>query len=153
MTVRHRYTARYDYPGALFPEEVTKEIPAGTLEAALAAAPDGDPAESWFGAKDGWYALHIHKITEKRFLDPDSPEETWVRQGEPERVARYVFGQKVHADDIEETDRTRILIANIRGNSREPLKDIGVHTRAGNWQIASDYDEVIDAPVPARAFS
>lgn len=138
MTVQTRYSARYLYPGALFPEEVTKHIDEPTLEAAIKAQPD----EAGYFRRDGWYAVEILATTSKRFTSPEDGEEVWIPAGPSKRVERVAVGRLVHADSIEDTEQNRILISNIRGNSDDGY---GVLTRAGNWQIASDYDRVVPA--------
>lgn len=139
---RTRYTAEYLYPGVFMPEEFTKPLDEPTFAAAVAAGPD---EENYF-VKDGWYAVRITATHEKRFVSEDG-EEAWVRQSS-EKAGSWIVGQRVHYSDIEATDRNAILISNIRGNSRDG--GFGVLTRCGNWQIASDYTEVIE---PAAAKS
>lgn len=140
MSERVRYVAEYDYPGALFPESVTREVETPTWEAVVGAA----PAEtSGYFRADGWYAVKVTAITEKLFTAKDH-EMTWIRQS-AEKVRSWVVGEKIHADDIVPTERNAILISNIRGNTPEGSEPYGVHTRAGNWQIASDYDGVVPA--------
>jgi len=134
--IRTRFTAEFDYPGMLFPETITKTIAAGTLAAALREQPD----EQGYFNRNGWYAVTIRSVAEKRYV-ADDDEETWVRLS-AEKVASYVVGEKIHHADIEDNDRNAILISNIRANSKDGY---GVRTRAGNWQIASDYDAVVSA--------
>lgn len=135
MTERLKHTAIYSYPGVLFPEDTSREISEPTVAAALASAPT-EP-EGYFHA-DGWYAVEIKTTTQKLFTAEDG-EQTWVNSS-TDRVTRVVVGERIHADDIEATDRNAILIANIRGNSKDGY---GVLTRRGNWQIADDYDQVL----------
>lgn len=144
---RTRYTAEYQYPGSFFPETVTKVLNDPTFEAAVEAGPD----EEGYFRKDGWYGVIIRTITEKAYeqVGGDGKSEddyVWLRDGEPTGKS-YIVGTEVHADDLADEDEAgndlTILKSNIRGNSREPKKDIGVITRCGNWQIASDWDEVI----------
>lgn len=127
--IRTTYYAVYDYPGLLFAESRTRDIAGPTIEDAIAGELD-----------KGWYAVHIHQRTEKLFRAADG-EKTWVKQDD-KRLARHVIGDRIHHTEIEATDRNRILISNIRNNSTDGY---GVLTRAGNWQIASDYDSVIPA--------
>ncbi|WP_193613126.1 hypothetical protein [Nocardioides lijunqiniae] len=143
MSTRLRHVAEFSYPGALFPESVTREVDQPTLDAALAVAPTETDG---FFRKDGWYAVKITAFHEKRYVADDGAE-TWVRTARPVKVRSWVVGEKIHADDIEPTDRNRILIANIRGNSTDGY---GVRTRIGNWQMASDYDEVLPASAVTR---
>lgn len=139
MTTRVRYTATYQYPGSFFPEEFHRELPAPTMEAAISLAPD----EEGYFKKDGWYGVEIKTITEQRFLaDDGSGDERWVQQ----EVTResVIVGDVIHVDDpLIAGERYDILRSNIRGNSREPYKDLAVHTRAGNFQIRSDWDRVV----------
>ena len=140
---RTRHEARYCYPGFLFPEELVMDLgEKDTLEAAVQAAP-AEP--SGLFATNGWYAVHITAITEKRYVAGDG-EDTWVRLS-ADRLRSYVVGDKIHADDIEATEQNRILIANIRANSDTSH---GVLTRCGNWQIADDYDQVVPASEVTR---
>lgn len=127
--IRQTYYAVYDYPSFLFAESRSRDIAGPTIEDAIAGELD-----------KGWYAVRIHQRTEKLFRAADS-EETWVKQ-EDKRLSRHVIGDRIHYGDIEATDRNRILISNIKNNSKDGY---GVLTRAGNWQIASDYDSVIPA--------
>lgn len=137
--MRNRYTAEYLYPGSFFPESIHREIDAPTLQAAIAAAPQ--ETEGTYFVKDGWYAVEIFTITEKRFVADDG-EETWIKQGKPEKHTAIV-GHLVHIDSIPDDDEHRILRSNVRSNSREPWVGYAVKTRAGNWQVASDWDEVV----------
>lgn len=126
---RQTYYAVYDYPGLLFAESRTRDIGGPTIEHAIAGELD-----------KGWYAVHIHERTEKLFRAADG-EETWVKQDD-ERISRHVVGDRIHYSAIDDSHRNQILISNIRCNSTDGY---GVLTRAGNWQIASDYDSVIPA--------
>jgi hypothetical protein len=132
---RIRYSAEYMYPGSFFPESVHRALLQPTFAAAVAAGPD----EDGYFRKDGWYAVKIHAITEKRFTSDDG-EVTWVKQGTVE-VGNWIVGDRIHWSEIDDTRENAILISNIKGNSRDG--GYGVKTRAGNWQIASDYTEVI----------
>ena len=134
---RRRHSATYLYPGAFFPEETTRQIKRPTLASAIAAQPDD--RDGYF-RKSGWYAVRIATTTERRFV-AENGDETWVREGKPE-VLSVIVGERIHYTEIPDTDANAILISNIRGNSKDGF---GVKTRAGNWQIASDYDEVISS--------
>lgn len=135
---RTRYSAEYLYPGSFFPEETYRDLPEPTYLAAELAGPD----EDGYFKKDGWYAVRIRTITEKCYRSEDG-DEKWLRDGDP-ITKSFIVGRLVHADSPElECDDKSILRSNIVGNSREPLKGYGVLTRCGNWQIASDYDEVV----------
>lgn len=140
---RYVYTAEYLYPGSFFPEETYRALDRAYLDEALAKQPD----EEGYFRKDGWYAVRIRTHVEKRFVAGNG-EETWVRQADRTHTKSYVVGIMKHVSDIPdidpETGRDQtILKRNIEGNSREPLKGYGVLTRCGNWQIASDFDEVL----------
>lgn len=141
---RTRYTAEYLYPGAFFPEETVREIPEPTFAAAVEHGPDD--TDGYF-RKDGWYAVHVRSIPEKLYRSDDGQEQ-WLRDGDPIRRS-FIVGRLVHYESPElDGERHDILRSNIRCNSRDPLKGYGVLTRSGNWQIASDYDEVVsDAAV------
>lgn len=135
---RTRYTATYLYPGSFFPEETSRTIPEATFEAAVVAGPD----EDGYFRKDGWYAVRITAIREKRF-QADDGEEAWVKQGS-ERVGSWIVGERVHYEDGRLAgDQFDILRSNIRSNSDDGY---GVLTRCGNWQIGSDYTEVVSPP-------
>lgn len=134
---RNRYLAEFDYPGALFPESITKTAKGPSIEDALAVAPS--ETEGTYFVKDRWYAVTITEVIEKQYLAADGSDEEWVEQRRS-RVGRWVVGEKVHVDDIPDDDRHEILRSNIRNNSEDGF---GVKTRAGNWQIASDYDGVL----------
>lgn len=127
-TTRTRYYGVYSYPGLLFAEETSRPLTSGDVVAAIAEGPDDER----------WYAVEIRVAIEKRFVADDG-EEQWLKKSD-QRKARYVIGEKVHVDDIPDDDRHSILRSNIRGNSTDHF---GVRTRAGNWQIAQDYDDVI----------
>ena len=126
--------AEYLYPGSLFPENVQRSLTEPTLGQAVAVQPD----EEGYFRKDGWFAVKILSITEKRYTADG--DETWVREGKP-TTHSYIVGKRVHVDDIPDTDDNRILRWNISINSDDGF---GVLTRCGNWQIASDYSEVIE---------
>lgn len=146
MSTRERHVAEFFYPGSFLPETIFRTIAEPTLAAALAAAPDGDPAQGYIGAKDGWYAVKVTTATDKRFVADDG-EETWVRVGQKKDVGSWIVGEKIHVDDILENDANRILRANIAGNSADGY---AVLTRVGNWQIASDWTDVL-SPADAEA--
>lgn len=138
MSTRTRITAEYLYPGSFFPESITRELPDSTLQAAIEHGPD----EEGYFKKDGWFGVVIRKITEKRYVADDG-DETWLREGKPIEW-KVIVGDVVHVDDpLIAGDRFDILRSNIRSNSREPHKDLAVHTRCGNFQIASDWDQVV----------
>lgn len=145
MTTRVRYVAEYSYPGMLFPETTSREVSPATFEAAVAAAPD----EDGYFTKDGWYAVRIDALTEKRFVADDG-DDTWVLMSRTS-VGRFVIGQLVHYTAINPDEggpgRNSILISNIRINSKDGY---GVRTCCGNWQIADDYDTVIGTEAVAR---
>lgn len=135
MNERTRYTATYLYPGSFFPEEASRDVPEPTFEAAALAGPD----EDGYFRKDGWYAVRITAIREKRFTSDDG-EEAWVKQ-DAKRVGSWIVGERVHHEDERLAgDQFDILRSNIRSNSDDGY---GVLTRCGNWQIASDYTEVV----------
>ena len=148
MTTRTRYSAKYLYPGAFFPESTFRIVEEPTFHAALAAAP---AEEGGFFKADGWYAVEITAIHERRFLaEDDLMSEEWVETGR-ETVGSWIVGEKIHVDDEQIAGpKHDILRSNIRSNSRPPEKDYGVRTRCGNWQIASDYIMVV-APDEAVA--
>lgn len=136
MSTRVRYSAEYSFPGLLFPETTSRSIEHGDLPAAIAAAPDGD----------SWYAVKITAITERLFVavgdgsEDGSIPERWLTES-TSRVGFYVVGERIHVDDGQiEGDEYSILRSNIRCNSTDGY---GVKTRCGNWQIASDYDDVL----------
>ncbi len=131
---RTRFLATYNYPGSFFPESTTKEITAPTFATAVAEGPD----EAGYFKKDGWYSVEIISKTEKMFTSGD--DIAWVPE-DTERVLRAVVGTKTHYSEIEDDERNRILISNIKSNSKDGF---GVETRRGNWQIADDYDLVVD---------
>lgn len=128
--VRIRYTAEYSYPGSFFPETSARDVPDASLESVRAAQPD-----------DRWYAAEVKEIKERRFA-AENGQERWLRDDDPKKVASWVIGEKIHWESIPDTDQNSILRSNIRGNSKDGY---GVKTRAGNWQIASDYLDVIPA--------
>lgn len=127
---RKKYTAEYLYPGFFMPEEETREVSDGTYAAVIAAQPN-----------DGWYAVEVREITQ-RLYRADNGDEQWVKEGKSQRIGSWVVGEKIYWEDIPDTDANRILRSNIRSNSKDGF---GVKTRCGNWQIASDYLEVVAA--------
>jgi archaellum component FlaG (FlaF/FlaG flagellin family) len=138
MTTRTRYTAEYLYPGSFMPEETYVTIPEPTLSAAIVYGPD----EPGYFSKDGWYAVLIKTVTEKQYVSDDG-DVTWLREGQTE-VEKIIVGREVHVDSPEISGpEHNILRSNIRGNSRDPYKNLAVHTRSGNWQIRSDWDRVV----------
>lgn len=136
MSTRTRHYGVYSYPGLLFADTTTRDIETPTAFSAVASGP----------ADSRWYAVDIHTVIEKKFLSDDG-EETWVKKSD-KRVARIVVGEKIHVDNIPDTDQNRILRDNIRWNSKDGY---GVKTRAGNWQIASDYDVVLNPSLAGGA--
>lgn len=140
MSTRERHIATYNYPGSFFPESTTREIPEPTFAAAAAAGPD----EDGYFHKDGWYSVLIETELEEQFTSTDTPAKTvWVSVGRRRKVGHWVVGERIHWSEIEATERNSILIDNIKCNSRDG--GYGVLTRAGNWQIASDYTDVVSA--------
>lgn len=138
MTTRTRYTATYLYPGVFMPEETTVDLPEATWSAAQVYAPD----EPGYFAAGGWFAVIIKTITEKKFFADDG-EEMWVPGGKA-KTERIIIGTEVRVDDPSiADDRFRILRSNIQYNSRDPYRNLAVHTRSGNWQIRSDWDRVV----------
>lgn len=127
---RTKFTARYSYPGSFFAEQASRDLPDGEFGSALRAALD-----------DGWYAVEILKSTERRFSAANG-EKRWLREGEPKKVGSWVIGERIHWENIPDTDENQILRSNIRCNSEDGY---GVLTRRGNWQIASDYTTVVPA--------
>lgn len=135
---RIKYTAEYLYPGAFFPEETYRELPEGTFDAAVLFGPD----EDGYFQKDGWYAVRIRTVQEKRFMSDDGDEQ-WVSSSETQKS--YIVGKKVHyLDSSIADDKHDILQSNIKNNSRDG--GYGVLTRCGNWQISSDWDVVVYLP-------
>lgn len=132
---RIRYTAEYDYPGSFFPKSTSRQIVVPTFESAVTNGPN----EDGYFRKDGWYAVTIRAVHEKRFTASDGAE-AWVQQ-RVEVVGKFVVGERVHHESARlagpEFD---ILRSDIRANSEDGY---GVLTRCGNWQIASDYTRVL----------
>ena len=128
MNTRIRFTAEYSYPGSFFAETSTRDIADGSKETALAANPD-----------DHWYAVTVREITERKFT-ADNGSERWLSEGDPKKTS-WVIGERIHWEDIPDIPANEILRSNIRCNSKDGY---GVKTRSGNWQIASDYTEVIE---------
>ena len=138
MNTRNRYLAEFEYPGMLFPESITRVAKGPSIEDALAVAPT--ETEGTYFVKDGWYAVRVKTIVEKRYVADDGAE-TWLREGQP-GVESWIVGDLVHVDAIQ-GDENDILRSNIRSNSRDPHRGFAVHTRAGNWQIRSDWDHLV----------
>lgn len=124
---RTRYTAEYLYPGVFMPEEENRPVDAPTLEAAVAAQPD-----------DGWYAVSIKRIVERKFV-ADNGDERWLSDI-VEKAGSWIVGEKIHYQDIPDTKANSILRSNIRSNTKDGF---GVKTRRGNWQFADDYTAVV----------
>lgn len=139
MPTQTTYTAEYLYPGSFFPEETFREIKEPTYEAAVEAGPN----EDGYFKKDGWYAVNIRRRVERLFVDADEPTTTkWLTE-KNEVLTRIIVGRLVHVDDPEIAgEEHRILRSNIQSNGKDPFKDYGVLARSGNWQVASDWDEV-----------
>lgn len=140
---RTKHVAEYDYPGLLFPESTSRQIPEPTFAAAVTAG----PAEDDYFRKDGWYAVTVRSTVEKRYESEDG-DEAWVNVAKPQVVGKWVVGERIHYSDIEQTDANSILIGNIKCNSRDG--GYGVLTRCGNWQIASDYTAVVPTSIATR---
>lgn len=125
---RDRFEAKYLYPGVFMPEVVRHPVPDGTYAAACAIQPD-----------NGWYAVEVQKVAE-RLYRAENGDEKWVSDGQPVKVGSWIVGDKIHWQDIPDTAENRILRSNLQANSSDGY---GVRTRCGNWQIASDYLEVV----------
>ena len=125
---RKRFSATYSYPGSFFAETESRDLASGTLESAIAEQPNSN-----------WYAVAVKSINERKFVAANGTEK-WLAEGNPEKIGSWIVGEKIHWEDIPDTDENRILRSNIRVNSKDGY---GVKTRLGNWQIASDYTAVI----------
>lgn len=133
MTSRDRHIATYLYPGVFFPEETTRELSKPTFEQALAAAPD---SEEGFFCKDGWYAVRITTIHEKKFVANDG-EETWVKNPSLKEITwSWIIGEKIRRDDERLSDP--------KFNSMKiGDEEYFVLARCGNWQPANYYNYIV----------
>ncbi len=143
MTHRVRFIAEYLYPGTFFPEETICVVTDPSFASCVDQGPDD---EGTYFYKNGWYAVRVRMLSEKRY-HADDGEQRWISENEA-IVRSYIVGTLTHVDDIPDSTPTdsgpqdnSILKSNIRSNSRDPLKGYAVLTRCGNWQIASDYRE------------
>lgn len=147
---RTRHVVEYDYPGALFPESVSREVDKPTLDAVLAAAPD----EEGYFKRDRWYAATIRAIEEKRFEAADG-EVTWVRLSS-DKVDSWVVGERIPLTDPRiDNDASGALRSNLAqyeriGGPGGKTTD-GVLCRTGNWQPAAEYSHVITDDEAKRA--
>lgn len=125
---RQRFTATYFYPGVFMPEDVARQIPNGQFNSVIAAQPD-----------NRWYAVEVRQRTERRY-EAANGSEKWISEGDAKKVGSWIVGEKIHWEDIPDTEGNKILRSNIQGNSKDGY---GVRTRCGNWQIASDWQAVL----------
>ena len=136
MRVEH-IRATFLYPGVFMPEYVIRPVSSPSWRDVLDAAPN----ESGYFTLDGWYAATVECVTSKRFESSDGDVE-WVRQGQPELVDSWIIGERHHWSEIDSANgRNDILIGNIKRNDRSG--GYGVHTRCGNWQLASDWKNIV----------
>lgn len=128
MAKRTRYVAKYLFPGSFVSESTTKMLYEPTLEAAINVVPETT-----------WFSVKITEITEVEFTSTEDIDSIWVPTHE-QVVRNIVIGDLVHVDDIEDNENNSILRSNLLANTSDGY---AVHTRAGNWQFAQDYDEVV----------
>ena len=133
MTTRTRFIAEYFYPGTFVAETASAEIDMPTRKAAEAAKPQGN-----VGYTDCCYAIKITEVTD-RLWESDG-EYKWLPEGEPELVDSWVYGEKIHVDDIPDTPNNKILRSNIRINTSDgyAVKHVG-----GGWTLAQDWNRVV----------
>jgi hypothetical protein len=129
MAEKMTHSARYLYPGAFMPEDISRDLEEPTFQEAIRAQAD-----------DGWYAVEITSTTWKLFTADDGETE-WVAKNR-QKVGSWIVGEKIHYTEIEDTDDNRILRSNLRNNDKDGF---GVKTRRGNWQPADAYDHVVPA--------
>lgn len=133
MTTRNRFVATYYYPGTFFHETTTREIDMPTRKAAEDAKPEGR-----VGYTDRLFAIRIHEHTERLYTAENGDAE-WINEG-TEEVDSWVYGEKIHVDDIPDTPEYGILRSNVRNNSKDGY---AVKHAGGGWTIAEDYNRVV----------
>lgn len=133
MTTRNRFIATYYYPGSFVHETTTREIDMPTRKAAEDAKPEGQ-----VGYTDALFAVRIKEHIE-RLYTADNGESKWIPEG-TEEVDSWVYGEKIHVDDIPDTPEYGILRSNIRANTKDGY---AVKHVAGGWTLADEYNRVI----------
>jgi len=115
MKKETRIFITYLYPGAFFPEELTKQVKTSDI-------PKKVPSDC-FGFK--FYQTDV-------VIDDNGKEYI----GKSKSIGKtYIIGESIHVDDIPLIDRgqdTDTLKSNIRNNS--PTKT-AIKTHLGNWQM------------------
>lgn len=123
-----KITATYWYPGSFFSEDKTRELPAATLVAALAAQPD-----------DGWFAVSVQRTPMKVFRSEDG-EERVMSTGQAIKVGKWYIGEEFTAEQVEAMPGDHeILVSNMRANGWRTV----CRTRRGNWQPVETGDVVL----------
>lgn len=133
MTTRNRFIATYYYPGSFVSETATREIDMPTRASAEANKPAGN-----VGYTSVCYAIKIHEYTDRLFK-ADNGESKWIPEGE-ELVDSWIYGEKIHVDDIPDTPDNRILRSNIRINTNDGY---AVKHIAHGWDFARNWNRVI----------
>lgn len=132
MTTRTRFIAEYFYPGTFLSESTTREIDMPTRKAAEAAKPEGR-----VGYTDICYAIRITEILEELYTAGNG-DARWIQEGST-FVDSWIYGEKIHVDDIPDTPENRILRSNIEYNT----KDGYAVKHRGGWALAKDWNRVI----------
>ena len=136
---RARFTATYLYPGSFVSETKTRTLDESTLQAALAAMPEG----TIYGGPV--FGIEIIETLQKRFVSDDG-EERWLADSSPRRIGRWYFGETLTLAHVTALNVTKggaydVLLANMRGNGWTSV----VRTVAGNFQPVEYGDVVLPA--------
>jgi hypothetical protein len=128
-----KHMAKYLIPGSFFPEEETRRLPERSVEAAVAAAPEGA------------YCFTFYDVAVPDFEVP--PEFTLIPKALDKSLGRYYLGGVVYTVEelrvlaAQEGDPRRydVLIANVEQDEGKAIR-----CRPGNWQPFMSCDEIVD---------
>lgn len=135
---RTRYTATYLWPGSLFSETKSVDVPEPTPEAAAVAM----PADIFYGSVAFGFYIYAH---DEELFRSATGGQRWLLVRGPRMLGRWYYGQAYDQAGVEALAREtgadyRTLLSNMRGNGWDRM----VRTHAGNWQPLIEEDVVLD---------
>lgn len=130
INVRRYTTATFLFPGALFPNKVSYEVPVK------------DPLVIAKAAPQGAFCFFLKDWIEKRVVVDGETFEKTERDGSTS--GRYYLGGTVYTltqfkEKFGDDPDKRILVSNAEGNGWRQL----IQCNAGNWQPFRDVDELL----------